>query len=69
MLLAPLVKHALVHDVDQGMLGRRALETNEIVRSAKLFLDGIRTEVQEGQSKAPLVCRLKHRSNERRKTS
>jgi hypothetical protein len=66
------LKHAPLHDVDQGMLrscfvGRRALVTNEIVRSAKLFLDDLRTEVRKGQSKATAGSPRKHRSNARRK--
>ena len=41
-----MVRHALVHDVDRGMVRscfveRRALGANEIVRSAKLFLDDL----------------------------
>ena len=67
-----ILKHASVHDVDQGMLrscfvGRRALVTNEIVRNAKLFLDDLRTEAQKGQSKATAGSPRKHRSNARRK--
>jgi hypothetical protein len=71
-LLAPLAKHALAHDVDERMLrscfvGRRAPVTNEIVRSANLFLNGFRAEAQERQGKASDGLPHTHRPNARRK--